>query len=128
MDSPFFDNEQDEEYGPQPREQVRIEKLETVVYPDRFRVFVHLEVTPFLERPNLLLTARAADGRIAAELSIIETMHHDMEFTMHLRGAQEPAGEYTLSADLFYETRNPPHDRRSVTFTVPPANDDAGSP
>lgn len=106
---------------PQPKDQVRIEELETVVYPDRFRVFVHIRLTLFEERPNLLLVARAADGRVAAELSIIETMHHDMEFTMHLRGRDDPAGAYTLSADLFYETRNPPQDCQTVEFVVPEA-------
>jgi hypothetical protein len=109
--------------APAPKDQVRIETLETVVYPDRFRVFVHIGVSLFQERPNLLLTARAADGRVVAELSIIETMHHDMEFTMHLRGKDDPAGAYTLTADLFYETRSPPQDRRAVEFVVPEASE-----
>jgi hypothetical protein len=107
------------EQAPQPKSGVKIEELETVVYPDRFRVFVHIRVTAFQERPNLLLTARTAAGKVAAELSIIETMHNDMEFTMHLRGLDDPAGTYTLSAELFYETRNPPQDQRSVEFVVP---------
>jgi hypothetical protein len=112
--------------APAPKDQVKIETLETVVYPDRFRVFVHIAVSLFQERPNLLLTARAADGRVAAELSIIETMHHDMEFTMHLRGrgtsaGDDPAGTYTLTAELYYETRNPPQDRHTVEFVVPEA-------
>ena len=107
--------------APAPRDQVRIEEIETVVYPDRFRVFIHIRVTLFEERPNLLLVARTADGKIAAEMSIIETMHHDMEFTMHLRGLDDPAGAYTLAADLFYETRNPPQDHHTVEFVVPEA-------
>ncbi len=51
-------------------------------------------------------------------------MHHDMEFTMHLRGLSDPAGDYTLTAELYYETRNPPQDRRVVEFVVPEAADD----
>ncbi len=115
MDIHFYDQ------APQPKDQVRIEELETVVYPDRFRLFIHIRVSLFEERPNMLLTARAEDGRVAAELSIIETMHHDMEFTMHLRGKADTAGKYTLTADLYYETRNPPQDRFTVEFTVPEA-------
>lgn len=117
MDLHFFEGDQ----VPKPREEVKIEELETVVYPDRFRVFIHIRVTPFMERPNLLIVARDADDRIVSELSIIETMHFDMEFTMHLRNLQEPAGDYTLTTDLYYETRNPPHDRHIVNFTVPEA-------
>lgn len=113
----------DEGHAPQPRDKVKIEQLELVVYPDRFRVFIHIAVTPFLERPNLLLAARAEDGKIVAELSVIETMHNDMEFTMHLRGLTEPAGTYTLTADLYYETRNPPQDRHVMTFEVPRQED-----
>lgn len=109
--------------APKPREEVKIEQLETVVYPDRFRVFIHIAVTPFMERPNVLLTARSAENKIVSELSVIETMHNDMEFTMHLRNLQEPAGEYTLTADLYYETRNPPQDRKVVTFVVPEATE-----
>lgn len=115
MDMHFYDE------PPQPKDKVQIEELELVVYPDRFRVFVHIRTTLFEERPNLLLTARAADGRVAAELSIIETMHHDMEFTMHLRGKPDPAGDYTLTADLYYESRNPPQAHRVIDFTVPEA-------
>ncbi len=115
MDINFYDE------APQPRENVRIEEIETAVYPDRFRVFVHIRVTLFQERPNLLLTARTASGKIAAELSIIETMHHNMEFTMHLRGLPDPAGTYTLTGEVYYETRNPPQDRHVVEFIVPEA-------
>jgi hypothetical protein len=119
MDIPIFPNHQ----APKPREEVRIETLELQVYPDRFRVFVHVKVTPFLERPNLLMTVRDEDDRIAAELSVIETMHNDMEFTIHLRGKDDPAGAYTLTVDLYYETRNPPQDRRVEGFIVPAADE-----
>lgn len=117
MDIQFYP----EGFSPKPKEEVVIEQMEVAVYPDRFRVFVHVVVTPFHDRPNLLIVAREkASGIIRAELNIIETMHHDMEFTLHLRTqGQDPAGEYTLSAELFYETRNPPQHRFAIEFTVP---------
>jgi hypothetical protein len=117
MNTFFFDGDQDQ----QPRDQVKIETLEITPYPDRFRVHIHIIVTPFQERPNLLLVAHDAQDRIVSELNVIETMHHDMEFTMHLRGIDDPAGIYTLTVDLFYETRKPPQDRKHATFTVPDA-------
>ena len=119
MNIEFFD---DPNYVPKPRDEVRIEELEVIPYPDRFRIYIHVRVTPFQERPNLLLVAHNDQDRIVSELNIIETMHHDMEFTMHLRGVTEPAGVYTMTADLFYETRNPPHDRRVESFVVPEEN------
>jgi hypothetical protein len=112
----------DDNQFPRPKEQVEIEAVELVVYPDRFRVYIGIRVSLFQERPNLILAVRDETGRVAAELDIIETMHHDMEFTMHLRGKTDPAGTYTFTADLFYETRNPPQDRYTRTFVVPPAD------
>lgn len=117
MNLPLYPNG----YSPRPPGEVEIETIEIVVYPDRRRVFLHLAVTPFTERPNLLLAVRDASGLLAAELSVIETMHHDMEFTLHLRKPGDTAGDYTLSAELFYETRNPPQARAESRFTVPEA-------
>jgi hypothetical protein len=122
MDVPLFPTSE----APKPRDQVRIEALEITPFLDRFRVYVHLRVTPFLERPNMVLVAHDQDDRVVSELNIIETMHHDMEFTLHIRGVTEPAGVYSLTADLFYETRNPPQDRRIETFIIPTA-DEAGA-
>jgi hypothetical protein len=120
MDIPIFPTD-----APlKPRDEIRIEALEVTPYPDRFRVRVHIQVTPFQERPNLLLVAHNEDDRLVSELDIIETMHHDMEFTLHIRGVDNPGGLYTLTADLFYETRQPAQDRRIVTFTIPSAEDE----
>lgn len=121
MDIPIFPTSGDAK----PRHEVHIETLEIKSYPDRFRVWVHLVVTPFQDRPNLLLIAHDEEDQIVSELNVIETMHHDMEFTMHIRGKEDPAGLYTLTADLFYETRNPPQDQRVETFVVPEATDDS---
>lgn len=102
-----------------PRDQVKIETVEIHPYPDRRRVFVHIAVTPFEERPNLLMTARDEADKIVSEMSVIETMHHDMEFTMHLRGVDEPTGLYTLTATLYYESKNPPQDEVIEAFDIP---------
>jgi hypothetical protein len=115
MDIPIFDADK----VPQPKEKIRIEELRAAPYPDRFRVFIEIHVTPFRDRPNLLLALRNLDGKLIAELNVIETMHSEMEFTMHVRGVVDPAGEYVLAADLFYENRNPPQDHREVTVVIP---------
>lgn len=108
----------DASLAPQPRHKVRIEDLQVAPYSDGFRVKVNLKLTPFQERPNLAITARRSDGLLVSDLDVIATMHFDNEFTMHLRGIDDPAGEYTLSAELYYETRNPSQDSRQIGFTV----------
>jgi len=105
---------------PQPKHKIRIIGLEAIPYPDRRRVWVEVKVTPFQERPNLLLVLKNADGFIINELSVIETMHANMEFTIHIRTTNDPAGEYELGVELFYETRNPTQDRQNIAFTIPP--------
>lgn len=122
MEIPLFDNS---DQVPQPKDKIRIEEVRAMPYPDRYRVFVEVKVTPFRDRPNLILALRDLDGRIVTELSIIETMHSAMEFTMHLRNlpTPDPEGEYTLTVDLFYETKNPPQDQRVVTVEIPSAED-----
>ncbi len=121
MDIPIFPVSGDT----RPRDEIQIETLEIIPYPDRFRIYIHIVVTPFQDRPNLLLIAHDEQDQIVSELNVIETMHHDMEFTMHIRGKEDPAGLYTLSADLFYETRNPPQDQRIEAFVIPEAEDDS---
>ncbi len=103
---------------PQPRDRVRIEQVRVTPYEDRRRVFIEVQVTAFQERPNLLLVMLDQAGKVVNEASIIATMHAKMEFTMHMR-MKDPSGEYKLLVELFYETRNPPLDRREVSFTIP---------
>lgn len=117
MEIPLFPSDK----VPQPREKIRIEGLDITPYPDRFRVHIRVQVTPFQDRPNLILVAHDERDQIVSELNIIETMHYDMEFTLHIRNVADPAGTYTLTADLFYETRNPPQDRRIESFEIPQA-------
>ncbi|MGJ3240483.1 MAG: hypothetical protein ACFE0Q_17375 [Anaerolineae bacterium] len=104
---------------PQPKDEIKIESLTAQVYPDRFRVRIDIEVTAFQERPNLLLVMKDASGQIINELNIIATMHAVMDFTMHMRGMDDPAGTYTIDAELFYETRRPPQDSAHCTFVIP---------
>ena len=81
---------------PKPKEQIRIERVQAAPYADRFRIYAEIDVTPFLERPNLILVLRNAAGDIISELNIIATMHAKMDFTIHIRNIDDPAGDYTL--------------------------------
>jgi len=104
---------------PQPKDRVYIEDFIATPYPDRFRVKVGLKLTPFQERPNLVITAHRSDGKQVSDLDIIATMHYDNEYTMHIRGVDEPQGDYTLTAELYYESRNPPQDKKLINFSIP---------
>ncbi|QPC81127.1 hypothetical protein G4Y79_15600 [Phototrophicus methaneseepsis] len=119
MDINIFD---DPNQVPKPKSEIRIEKVDVTPYPDRYRVYAEIHVTPFRERPNLLIVMRDSQQKIINELNVIETMHAQMEFTLHIRNVDDPAGDYQLDVELFYETRNPPQDTQSVQFTIPQAD------
>ncbi len=114
---------------PQPKEKVKIEKLTAEVYPDRWRVKLDIHVTPFLVRPNLAVALVRQDDPplVVSHLAILETMHPRMEFTLHIRYVDDPAGDYQLKARLYFEEGvEHPYDEQEVSVIVPPAEDILG--
>ena len=39
---------------------------------------------------------------------------------MHIRGLDDPSGKYKLTAELYYESRDPPQDKAEIDFSIPP--------
>ncbi len=103
---------------PQPKDKIKIERLESQPYPDGWRVKITIDVTPFLERPNLEIRVQSDDEKPVAALSVIETMHRHMEFTVHLRGISSPVGIYVTAVDLYYDNPATPQDHRESSFVV----------
>lgn len=111
---------------PQPKDKVKIEHLAVEVQPDRWRIRVIINVTPFMVRPNLAvaLLRDAPEPFVVADMTIIETMHNKMEFTLHVRGVPDPAGQYILKARLYYEQGVMyPADEQVFALRVPPADE-----
>jgi hypothetical protein len=86
---------------PLPPEDIRIRKFHADPWPDKRRVRVNLEITPFQNSPNIEIEIRDADGNEVASLTIIETIHPKIDLTIHLRGP-EPAGVYTAAVMIYY--------------------------
>ena len=98
-----------------PPQQVRILELRAEPWSeDGRRVRIHLEVTPFLERPNIEVEIANVKGDAVSSISIIETIDARMAFTMHLRG-NPLDGKFTLSASLSYPEIGEV-DQKSVMF------------
>ena len=102
----------------QPRENVKITSLKTTPYPDNTRIRMQLTITPFQERPNLEIFAYREDGLIVSEMSVIETMTPNLDFTLYIRGVKNTPGNYILRTELYYDDRNAPQDTKEVTFTI----------
>ena len=92
---------QDPNAIPLPPDEVKIVKLRAEPWPDNQRIKVHLEITPFLKRPNGEISLTDAHGNQIASVDIIESIETSMDFTLHLRGV-EPAGDFIVSALIYY--------------------------
>jgi hypothetical protein len=102
-----------------PRNEVRIERVAASPFPDQRRVKLEVDVTPFRERPNLEIAIRDAQGRAVSVASILSTMHFKMEFVMHLRGVERPAGDYSVQVRLYYDDAGLPQDTAETALTIP---------
>ncbi|NDJ75895.1 MAG: hypothetical protein GYB65_06525 [Chloroflexi bacterium] len=101
-----------------PRNEVKIESVAADPYPDRQRIKISVQVTPFRERPNLEIVIRDSDGSRVAGTSVIESMVFNMEFVLHLRNVADPAGNYTIQVLLYYDTIEEPQDTHTADLHI----------
>jgi hypothetical protein len=85
-----------------PPEEVRLTKVEVKPKPNGRQVKIHLELTPFMKRPSIAVSITSSSGNEVSHTSILETMLHDLEFTMHLRQA-EVGEELTVKTAVYYQ-------------------------
>jgi hypothetical protein len=94
-----------------PPEEVRLREVQITAQPESGRVKIHLELTPFLKRPDVSLTITDTSGREAARATILETMLAKLELTMHLRDPIQ-GSEYTLETLVYYQKLPQPSDEQ----------------
>ena len=102
-----------------PRDEVRVENVKAAPYPDGRRVHVEITVSPFRERPNLEIAILNAEGQIISNASAIAIMNFRVALTMHLRGVTDPAGDYSVRVQLYYEDATSPQDTHTTALTIP---------
>lgn len=119
----------DPEMAPRPREEIEILDLALTPYPDRRRVKVSLQLTPFapVDRPNLEISAVNAAGSPVGDISVIGAMQTRLHLTMHLR-EPEIDGEYVFSASLSYDDQPPQHELTTTVDLSPDASASAEQP
>lgn len=100
MNVNFFDDPLE---GPRAREDVRFNRLGLYVYPDKRRLAVGFDITPFRERPSIEVRLTNANGHPAGVLTVIETLDRNFHLTLHLRD-REPTDTYDVVATLYYAT------------------------
>ena len=113
MDLNFVDPSE----APVPPEEVRIRVLVAEPFQDQRRVKVHLELTPFQQRPTLAVAILDLEENEIATTSVIESLNNVIEFTMHLP-QQAPEGEYRLRAAVGYEEDQAPVHSEETIFEI----------
>jgi hypothetical protein len=101
---------------PLPPDQIRFRSVRISPYPDRTRVRLNLQITPFVERPNIEISIVDSEGQETASAQVIENLEQALTLTMHLHPT-EADGPYTARLALGYPDKDPV-DRAEVRFTI----------
>lgn len=96
-----FNPNQPPEDGVSPQD-MRLIELQAQPWPeDSRRVRITLEITPFLERPDLHVQIQDMQGTEISSITIIESIDSRMTFTMHIR-EERLAEDYQLTGSIQY--------------------------
>jgi len=98
-----------------PPESVSIRKLRAIPLPDMKRVTVEMELSPFVEHPNLDISILSPQGEVVANMFVIEAREQVMTLTLHLR-QPEPEALYTARLAVLREEEI--LDQHEVTFNL----------
>jgi hypothetical protein len=101
-----------------PPNEIQLLDLRADSDPERKRLRVALDLTPFQQRPNIELELTDSSGNEVASASIIEPVGWKLELTLHIRKPGQTNGKYTLVASLFYPDLGE-IDRRTIIIEVP---------
>ena len=85
---------------PLPPEEVRIKEVWVEPYPDKKRVRIFVELTPFQKNPSGDVLILSQIGEIVASASFIEAVDPKFDFTMHLKESE--TGKFIANIILFY--------------------------
>jgi hypothetical protein len=103
--------------GALPPQQVRIIELRVEPWDDRRKIRVYIQVTPFLENPDLDISIFGLDEEEITHASIIGTAEDKFVFTLHLRSPFIP-DHLRLVAQVSY-TEIGAVDSQTLEFELP---------
>ena len=98
-----------------PAEDVSILKLRAIPLPDMKRVTVEMELSPFVEHPNLDISILSPEGEVVANMFVVEARDQVMALTLHPR-QPEPEALYTARLAVLKEEEI--LDQHEVTFIL----------
>ena len=85
---------------PLPPQDVKIKEVRVEPYPDKKRVRLFVELTPFQKNPSGDVLIFNQTGEIVASASFIEAVAPKFDFTLHLKASE--TGKFIANLILFY--------------------------
>jgi hypothetical protein len=85
-----------------PPAEVRLLDLRADPNPEKKRLRITLELTPFQQKPNIELAVTDSSGNEVTSASIIETDSCKLELNLHMKRTEATDGKFTLMASLLY--------------------------
>lgn len=87
--------------NPLPPNEVHFIDLKIEPWEDKMRFKVFVKISEFLEPPNLNFYIANMNAEVISEVTFVENVDTDIEFTMHLRNASQ-LNQMTLLGEIFY--------------------------
>jgi hypothetical protein len=112
--------------APLPPQETRLRQVRARSQPDGRRVRLELELTPFLERPNIDVVLLGEDGASIASAAVIENVMSRLALTLHVRDPH-PSPKYKAVVSVSYREHGET-DRKEVEVELDRADEDQGDP
>ena len=93
-----------------------IQRAEAWPYPELDRLWVRIEISPFVAYPNLELLLSDASGDLINSMYMVEVRETYQSLTLHLRQAPQPGQTYRLTIELTRDDQM--LDTRDLTFDL----------
>lgn len=104
--------------GAQPPSEVRFVAVAAEPYPDRRRIRLSYEVTPFLQRPSVEIRLLDAEGGELGSVTVVDVMGPRFSLTAHLRTAPPSLASVRVVSSLGYDDL-PAVDRHELSVDLP---------
>lgn len=98
-------------------EPVHIRRARLYPFPDLKRLWLRVDLSPFIQPPNLEVIVRDPEGRVATSMYIVEWREPRLSLTLHLRIPPQEGGHYVAEL-ILTEKEEKVLDRKEVPFEL----------
>jgi hypothetical protein len=103
--------------NPLPQNEVHFIDLKIEPWEDKMRFKVFVQISEFLEPPNLNFYIYNENSELISEVTLIENVDTDIVFTMHLRNTSQQ-NQLKLLGEIFYSDEIGKVDTQTIRFTL----------